>query len=62
MGRESVAAGHPEVHQHQVGIVFSHHGKCFGAAPGLPDHVDVFLQGEYPGEAVPDDWVVVHHH
>ena len=42
--------------------MFSHHGKCFGAAPGLPDHVDVFLQGEYPGEAVPDDWVVVHHH
>ena len=61
-GCESIAAGHPEVHQYEVGIVLGHDGQGLGAAPGLSDHIYVFLQGEDPGEAVPDDWVIVHHH
>jgi hypothetical protein len=56
---DAVHAGHPDVHQHQVGVQGRGHGDGRGAVGCLADHLDVGLGLQDQPEAHPKQCLVV---
>jgi hypothetical protein len=56
---DAVAAGHPHVHEHDIGAQRGRHGYRGRPVACLADHLDVRFGVEDKAEALPDQGVVV---
>ena len=60
-GLDAVAAGHPQVHQHDVWPLLDRERQRLVAVGRGADHLDPGHQGEQGGESFPDHALVVSH-
>ena len=61
-GLDTVQAGHPDVEEHDVGVVLGHGGDRGGAVGRLGHHLDVGLGVQDHREAAADEFLVVGEH
>ena len=58
-GLDAVAAGHPQVHQHHVGVKRTRHGDGLGPVRGFTHHLDVGEEPEHHGQSLADDPLII---